>query len=83
MAHGYMSVSTEEPVPISLLTLLLQHGDYVVQGSQNCRVTSLDGIRAAVGESAKITYAQGCERWSDDQSGFPQAIKQLGRRTSR
>ncbi|KAJ6191392.1 hypothetical protein N7519_001413 [Penicillium mononematosum] len=53
----------------------MNYGDYVVQGSQNRGVTPLDGIRAAVGESAKITYAQGCERWSNDQSGFPQAIQ--------
>lgn len=35
-------------------------------------VTPLDGIRAA--SNGTITYAQGCERWSNDQSGFASAI---------
>jgi beta-glucosidase len=58
MAHGYMNVSTEKPDPVSLLTLLSQYGDYVFKRSQNRGVTPLNGIRAAVGESARITYAQ-------------------------
>jgi beta-glucosidase len=37
-------------------------------------VTPLDGIQIAVGNSATINYAMGCERWSNDQSGFPEAI---------
>lgn len=59
MAHGFMN-----------------YGDYVVYRSQYRGVTPLDGIRAAVGPSANstITYAQGCERWSNDESGFPEAI---------
>jgi beta-glucosidase len=32
----------------------------------------LEGIRRAA--TAKVTYAKGCERWSNDQSGFPEAI---------
>lgn len=35
-------------------------------------VTPLAGFQAA--SSGKITYAQGCERWSNDQSGFPEAV---------
>jgi beta-glucosidase len=38
-------------------------------------VTPLDGIRAAVDDAAVVTYAQGCERWSNDHSGFPAATK--------
>ncbi|KXG50456.1 Major facilitator superfamily domain, general substrate transporter [Penicillium griseofulvum] len=53
----------------------VNYGDYVIGGSQSRGVTPLDGIRAAVGDSASVTYAQGCERWSSDQSGFPQAIQ--------
>ena len=37
-------------------------------------VTPLDGIKAAVGNSATVNYAMGCERWSNDQSGFAEAI---------
>jgi beta-glucosidase len=34
----------------------------------------LDGIKAAVNASAHVHYAKGCERWSNDQSGFAEAI---------
>lgn len=52
----------------------VQYGDYVPEGSQWRGVTPLDGIRAAVGNRAKVHYAKGCERWSNDQSGFDEAI---------
>lgn len=51
-----------------------QYGDYVVFESQYEGVTPLDGMQNATG-SGKITYAQGCERWSNDQSGFAEAIE--------
>ncbi|KAI5840969.1 glycoside hydrolase superfamily [Morchella snyderi] len=58
MAHGFMN-----------------YGDYVVYKSQYRGVTPLDGINNALkGSKTKVTYAQGCERWSNDQSGFPEAI---------
>ncbi|KAB8299056.1 hypothetical protein EYC80_001181 [Monilinia laxa] len=50
----------------------MNYGDYVVNGSQYRGVTPLDGIQAA--SSGTVTYAQGCERWSNDQSGFNEAI---------
>jgi beta-glucosidase len=50
----------------------MNYGDYVVYKSQYRGVTPLDGIQAA--STGKVTYAQGCERWSNDQSGFPEAI---------
>ncbi|KAK6603277.1 glycosyl hydrolase family 3 [Botrytis cinerea] len=50
----------------------MNYGDYVVNGSMYHGVTPLDGIQAA--SSGSITYAQGCERWSNDQSGFEEAI---------
>ncbi|KKK22759.1 putative beta-glucosidase [Aspergillus rambellii] len=53
----------------------MNYGDYVVYRSQYRGVTPLDGIKAAVGEKARVHYAQGCERWSNDQSGFPEAIE--------
>lgn len=52
----------------------MNYGDYVVNASQYRGVTPLDGIRAALGNNTSVTYAQGCERWSLDQSGFPEAI---------
>ena len=48
------------------------YGDYVVYRSEYRGVTPLEGIRAAAGN---VTFAQGCERWSLDQSGFPEAIQ--------
>ncbi|CAL5871896.1 uncharacterized protein PFLUO_LOCUS6151 [Penicillium psychrofluorescens] len=53
----------------------MNYGDYVVYESQWHGVTPLDGIRNAVGDKAQIHYAQGCERWSNDQTGFPEAIE--------
>ncbi|KAI8934991.1 hypothetical protein NX059_008657 [Plenodomus lindquistii] len=49
-------------------------GDYVVYRSQYnpTNVTPLQGIQNAT--SGTVTYAQGCERWSNDQSGFGAAI---------
>ncbi|KAL4946294.1 hypothetical protein BDV06DRAFT_208772 [Aspergillus oleicola] len=52
----------------------MNYGDYVVYRSQYRGVTPLAGITAAVGSSATINYAKGCERWSNDQSGFSEAI---------
>jgi beta-glucosidase len=57
--------------PMANLTNL---GDYVVFGSQYnpTNVTPLQGIQRAT--NGTVTYAQGCERWSNDQSGFPDAV---------
>ncbi|OOQ91210.1 putative beta-glucosidase [Penicillium brasilianum] len=53
----------------------MNYGDYVVSQSQYRGVTPLDGIKAAVGSNAEINYAQGCERWSNDESGFAEAVE--------
>ncbi|KAI1175915.1 glycoside hydrolase family 3 protein [Nemania sp. FL0916] len=50
----------------------MNYGDYVPYLSQYRGVTPLDGIKAA--SKGTITYAKGCERWSNDQSGFDEAI---------
>jgi beta-glucosidase len=50
----------------------MNYGDYVVYKSQYRGVTPFDGIKAA--STGKVTYAKGCERWSNDQSGFPEAV---------
>ncbi|KAF2451144.1 glycoside hydrolase family 3 protein [Karstenula rhodostoma CBS 690.94] len=49
-------------------------GDYVVYRSQyNAQnVNPLQGIRNA--STGTVTYAQGCERWSNDESGFADAV---------
>jgi beta-glucosidase len=51
----------------------MNYGDYVAKGAQTYSgITPLDGIRTAT--KSKVTYAKGCERWSNDESGFPEAI---------
>jgi beta-glucosidase len=52
----------------------MNYGDYVVYQSQYHGVTPLAGIKNALGNSSSVTYAQGCERWSLDESGFPEAV---------
>ncbi|KAK4184891.1 glycoside hydrolase [Podospora australis] len=50
----------------------VNYGDYVVYGSSKHGVTPYDGIKAV--SEGTVTYAQGCERWSTSQEGFPEAI---------
>ncbi len=50
----------------------MNYGDYVIFNSSARGVTPLDGIKAA--SKGKVTYAQGCERWSSSQAGFADAI---------
>ncbi|KAF7570636.1 BglX Beta-glucosidase-related glycosidase [Pyrenophora tritici-repentis] len=49
-------------------------GDYVVYRSQYnpTNVSPLQGIMSA--SKGKVTFAQGCERWSNDKSGFLAAV---------
>lgn len=49
-------------------------GDYVVYRTQYNpqNVTPLQGLQNAT--QGKVIYAKGCERWSNDQSGFPEAV---------
>jgi beta-glucosidase len=49
-----------------------QYGDYVIYESQYRGATPLDGIKAA--SKGEVVYAKGCERWSNDDSGFDEAI---------
>lgn len=44
----------------------------MVNASQFRGVTPFDGIKSA--SKGSVTYAQGCERWSNDQSGFAEAV---------
>ncbi|KAF3932214.1 Beta-glucosidase [Dactylellina cionopaga] len=51
----------------------MNYGDYVPFKSSLRGVTPYDGIKAAIG-AENVVYAKGCERWSNDDSGFPEAI---------
>jgi beta-glucosidase len=50
------------------------YGDYVVKDAANnpANVNPLQGIQEAT--NGTVTFAQGCERWSTDESGFEAAI---------
>jgi beta-glucosidase len=51
----------------------MNYGDYVAKGAQTYPgVSPLDGIKVA--SKGIISYAKGCERWSNDESGFPEAV---------
>lgn len=51
----------------------MNYADYVAKGAQTYGgSTPLEGIRAA--SKGTVTYAKGCERWSNDESGFAEAI---------
>lgn len=50
-------------------------GDYVFHGADKYGTTPLDGFKKILANSSvQINYAKGCELWSADQSGFPEAI---------
>lgn len=49
----------------------MNYGDYVPAKASLRGVTPFDGIEAA--SSGIVTFSQGCERWSNDQSGFADA----------
>ncbi|KAF2755586.1 glycoside hydrolase family 3 protein [Pseudovirgaria hyperparasitica] len=59
---------------IGPMSNFMNYGDYVVFRSQYNpdAVTPLQGIRNA--STGTVTFAQGCERWSADQSGFSEAV---------
>lgn len=50
----------------------MNYGDYVPYQSYLRGVTPYDGIKAA--STGTVTFAQGCERWSSDESGFDEAV---------
>lgn len=50
----------------------VNYGDYVPFRSQYRGVTPLQGLQAA--SQGTVTFAQGCERWSTDESGFAEAV---------
>jgi len=58
--------------PNTNLQYLSNYGDYVAPGAQAHGVTPLDGLRAA--SRGTVTYAQGCERWSNSEAGFGEAV---------
>ena len=52
----------------------VQFGDYSWGAATDYGTTPLKGITDLVGGCVKINYAEGCDLWSQDRSGFAQAI---------
>ncbi|KAF7547360.1 hypothetical protein G7046_g9031 [Stylonectria norvegica] len=50
----------------------VNYGDYVIHTAMSRGVTPLDGIKSV--SKGTVAYAQGCERWSNDDSGFDEAV---------
>ena len=53
----------------------VQFGDYSWGADTEYGVTPLEGMTAIVGDKIKINYAEGCDLWSQDRSGFKDAVK--------
>ena len=56
-------------------TLSSKFGDYVFFNASLNGISPLDGTKQVLeGSSVTINFAQGCELWSNDQSGFANAV---------
>lgn len=73
--HNILPISKDKKVAVigPMAAGFMNYGDYVVYRSQYRGVWPLTGIQHAVGNDS-VTYAQGCERWSSDESGIPAAV---------
>ena len=73
--HDILPISKDQKVAVigPMAQGWVNYGDYVVYQSQYRGVTPLDGIQAAM-RNGSVAYAKGCERWSLDSSGFPEAV---------
>jgi beta-glucosidase len=52
-------------------------GDYVFFNASNNGISPLAGVRqylASVNSSVEVNYAEGCKLWSNDESGFADAV---------
>lgn len=51
-------------------------GDYSwVRPDENYGVSLLDGLRDRLGDNVTVNYAQGCDWWSQDDSGIQEAVE--------
>lgn len=67
-----LSKSTKIAVTGPMAHGFMNYGDYIASRNQYRGVTPLDGIKAV--SKGVVTYAKGCERWSNDDSGFANAV---------
>ena len=58
-----------------MMTWPSQFGDYVFFNASLNGISPLAGVNQVVAnQGVTINYAQGCELWSNDQSGFADAV---------
>jgi beta-glucosidase len=58
----------------------LQFGDYVFFNASLNGISPLDGVKQVLsGSGVTINFAQGCELWSNDQSGIAEAVSAAAR----
>ena len=51
-------------------------GDYVFFNASNNGITPLQGFKQALsGSGVQLNFAEGCKLWSNDQSGFADAVR--------
>ena len=53
----------------------VQFGDYTCSDSNDDGITPLRGIRELVGRKIEVNYAKGCDPYSQDNSGFAEAVR--------
>ena len=54
-----------------------QFGDYVFFNASNNGISPLTGFQeylSSISSTTRINYAEGCKRWSNDESGFDEAV---------
>jgi beta-glucosidase len=51
-----------------------KYGDYVIYTAQSRGVPPPHSAQRAKKRKGSVTYAKGCERWSNDESGFADAV---------
>jgi beta-glucosidase len=74
-AHLEMIYASPQDMEITGLVVPKARGGYAPGPYFVPHVTPLDGLRAALGQDAEVTYAKGCDVLGDDRSGFAEAVQ--------
>ncbi|KAF8919142.1 glycoside hydrolase superfamily [Mucidula mucida] len=76
---GILPLSTDTNVAlIGPLVDYVSFGDYVFFNSNLNAISPLEGFSQFLGGSDNINYAEGCKLWSNDESGFQDAVDAAG-----
>lgn len=57
----------------------VQFGDYTWTNDNKYGVTPLQGIRAIAGDQVQVNYAKGCDTYSQNKTGFAEALKAVSK----